>query len=385
METWRAFRSQDGPGGSRNALGQVLFPSNVATRLTRSEAAGVVSPHLPYAANTLVDNGIAVWNKETLDSDFVEIIRGIDAANAWYRSLGQLPLYLAERVTEYGEVYITTDENLLYSYLFLPNLLGFPHMRMSNDAIYNFYMSLRVPRFSTFTQDMDRLLRMSHEMGLSQKALYDPIPIIALPSTISSSQVINSEVKMSLPMVWAAIFFMIGGAIISTLAFLGEVVVGRCAILVKNASLAKAQSEITQDVCDCQCNNYTFKFDNTLHGNCLQPYKGALWCYVKDFGQSTCIDRLESSRVSGLFWSFQACGTPKYQDCLGVINRDQDRNNPDRSNDGYDYYEEDDLPDISVFTRTNLRDNQKNGGQIIFGDGQVPNEENDSVNFDSQP
>eukprot|EP00095_Tigriopus_kingsejongensis_P010362 maker-scaffold951_size77354-snap-gene-0.8 protein:Tk10362 transcript:maker-scaffold951_size77354-snap-gene-0.8-mRNA-1 annotation:"rna-directed dna polymerase from mobile element jockey-like" len=53
METWRAFHSQDGLDGSRNALGQVLFPSNVATRSTRSEAAGVVSPHLPYAANTL--------------------------------------------------------------------------------------------------------------------------------------------------------------------------------------------------------------------------------------------------------------------------------------------------------------------------------------------
>eukprot|EP00095_Tigriopus_kingsejongensis_P002678 maker-scaffold1259_size52279-snap-gene-0.10 protein:Tk02678 transcript:maker-scaffold1259_size52279-snap-gene-0.10-mRNA-1 annotation:"anionic trypsin-1 precursor" len=63
METWRAFHSQDGPDGSRNALGQVLFPSNVATRSTRSEAAGVVSPHLPYATNTLVDNGIAMWNK----------------------------------------------------------------------------------------------------------------------------------------------------------------------------------------------------------------------------------------------------------------------------------------------------------------------------------
>eukprot|EP00095_Tigriopus_kingsejongensis_P006181 maker-scaffold191_size271209-snap-gene-1.29 protein:Tk06181 transcript:maker-scaffold191_size271209-snap-gene-1.29-mRNA-1 annotation:"hypothetical protein DAPPUDRAFT_192258" len=63
METWRAFYSQDGPDGSRNALGQVLFPSNVATRSTRSETAGVVSLHLPYAANTLVDNGIALWNK----------------------------------------------------------------------------------------------------------------------------------------------------------------------------------------------------------------------------------------------------------------------------------------------------------------------------------
>eukprot|EP00095_Tigriopus_kingsejongensis_P005812 maker-scaffold716_size107355-snap-gene-0.21 protein:Tk05812 transcript:maker-scaffold716_size107355-snap-gene-0.21-mRNA-1 annotation:"oddskipped-like protein" len=51
METWRAFHSQDGPSGSRNALGQVLFPSNDATRSTSlSEAAGVVSPLLPYAA-----------------------------------------------------------------------------------------------------------------------------------------------------------------------------------------------------------------------------------------------------------------------------------------------------------------------------------------------
>eukprot|EP00095_Tigriopus_kingsejongensis_P007258 maker-scaffold286_size222086-snap-gene-1.22 protein:Tk07258 transcript:maker-scaffold286_size222086-snap-gene-1.22-mRNA-1 annotation:"hypothetical protein DAPPUDRAFT_255495" len=60
MEIWRAFHSQDRPGGSRNALGQILFPANVATR---SEAAGVVSPHLPFAANTLQDNGIAMWNK----------------------------------------------------------------------------------------------------------------------------------------------------------------------------------------------------------------------------------------------------------------------------------------------------------------------------------
>eukprot|EP00095_Tigriopus_kingsejongensis_P003038 maker-scaffold1070_size64748-snap-gene-0.15 protein:Tk03038 transcript:maker-scaffold1070_size64748-snap-gene-0.15-mRNA-1 annotation:"hypothetical protein DAPPUDRAFT_120119" len=63
MEILRAFYSQDGPSGSRNALGHVLFPSKVATRSTRSEAAGVVSPHLPFAANTLVDYGIAMWNK----------------------------------------------------------------------------------------------------------------------------------------------------------------------------------------------------------------------------------------------------------------------------------------------------------------------------------
>eukprot|EP00095_Tigriopus_kingsejongensis_P010973 maker-scaffold270_size230592-snap-gene-1.19 protein:Tk10973 transcript:maker-scaffold270_size230592-snap-gene-1.19-mRNA-1 annotation:"hypothetical protein DAPPUDRAFT_58148" len=34
MEKWRAFHNQDGPSGSRNALGQVLFPSYVVTRST---------------------------------------------------------------------------------------------------------------------------------------------------------------------------------------------------------------------------------------------------------------------------------------------------------------------------------------------------------------
>eukprot|EP00095_Tigriopus_kingsejongensis_P007282 maker-scaffold144_size312663-snap-gene-2.43 protein:Tk07282 transcript:maker-scaffold144_size312663-snap-gene-2.43-mRNA-1 annotation:"transmembrane protein 147" len=63
METWRAFHSQDGPDGSRSALRQVLCPANVATRSTMSKAAGDVSLHLPYATNTLVDNGIAMWNK----------------------------------------------------------------------------------------------------------------------------------------------------------------------------------------------------------------------------------------------------------------------------------------------------------------------------------
>eukprot|EP00095_Tigriopus_kingsejongensis_P011401 maker-scaffold68_size422247-snap-gene-3.20 protein:Tk11401 transcript:maker-scaffold68_size422247-snap-gene-3.20-mRNA-1 annotation:"PREDICTED: uncharacterized protein LOC100905950" len=38
-------------------------PPTSLRRSTRSEAAGVVSPHLLYTANTLVDNGIALWNK----------------------------------------------------------------------------------------------------------------------------------------------------------------------------------------------------------------------------------------------------------------------------------------------------------------------------------
>eukprot|EP00095_Tigriopus_kingsejongensis_P004673 maker-scaffold938_size78735-snap-gene-0.15 protein:Tk04673 transcript:maker-scaffold938_size78735-snap-gene-0.15-mRNA-1 annotation:"PREDICTED: uncharacterized protein LOC103511797" len=60
METWRAFHSQDGPGGLRNALGpQVLLPAI----LRGSQGQSLQELSHPYAANTLVDNEIAMWNK----------------------------------------------------------------------------------------------------------------------------------------------------------------------------------------------------------------------------------------------------------------------------------------------------------------------------------
>eukprot|EP00095_Tigriopus_kingsejongensis_P006973 maker-scaffold693_size110418-snap-gene-0.21 protein:Tk06973 transcript:maker-scaffold693_size110418-snap-gene-0.21-mRNA-1 annotation:"hypothetical protein BRAFLDRAFT_284329" len=63
METWRAFHSRDGPKGSRNALGNLLFPPVIPARLMRSEVAGLVPHCLPLAANTMVCHGNQMWNQ----------------------------------------------------------------------------------------------------------------------------------------------------------------------------------------------------------------------------------------------------------------------------------------------------------------------------------
>jgi hypothetical protein len=64
MEMWKAYHSLDGPNGSRNALGNVLFPSNgTSSRPSRSVTAGIIPRPLPQMANTFADHAIRLWNK----------------------------------------------------------------------------------------------------------------------------------------------------------------------------------------------------------------------------------------------------------------------------------------------------------------------------------
>ena len=65
METWKASRSSDGPDGSLNPLGKLLFPSanrSPSTRSSRSAAAGLVPLPLRSKANTFVWNASTIWN-----------------------------------------------------------------------------------------------------------------------------------------------------------------------------------------------------------------------------------------------------------------------------------------------------------------------------------
>jgi hypothetical protein len=68
METWCAYTSKDGPGGSRNPLGSLMFdlarvsPSSSTLRSTRSQTAGVIPNPLPLSAGTLAYHGVTLWN-----------------------------------------------------------------------------------------------------------------------------------------------------------------------------------------------------------------------------------------------------------------------------------------------------------------------------------
>jgi len=75
METWKAFKSQDGVDGSRNPLGLLLFPPGGALqdsmRSSRSASAGAIPLPLKTAANTMVWHAVDLWNsaKALRDAD----------------------------------------------------------------------------------------------------------------------------------------------------------------------------------------------------------------------------------------------------------------------------------------------------------------------------
>jgi hypothetical protein len=66
METWKAYHSSDGPNGSRNALGNILFAPSVSgaiSRPSRSVTASIIPRPLPQMANTFADHAITLWNR----------------------------------------------------------------------------------------------------------------------------------------------------------------------------------------------------------------------------------------------------------------------------------------------------------------------------------
>jgi hypothetical protein len=69
METWKAYWSTDGPDGSRNPLGLIMFGSrenpNISQRSSRSRTANIVPKPLPLAADTLAANGVEMWNTQS--------------------------------------------------------------------------------------------------------------------------------------------------------------------------------------------------------------------------------------------------------------------------------------------------------------------------------
>ena len=73
LEAWKAFVSCDGPDGTRNPLGVILFGDHgnssstgqaptVLDRPSRATVSGCIKPPLPIAAQTMVQSIYRVWN-----------------------------------------------------------------------------------------------------------------------------------------------------------------------------------------------------------------------------------------------------------------------------------------------------------------------------------
>ena len=63
MEAWKAFHSNDGPSGSRNPLGLVIFNQKSNCRMSRSTMTGQISCPLPISADTMVVHAATIWNR----------------------------------------------------------------------------------------------------------------------------------------------------------------------------------------------------------------------------------------------------------------------------------------------------------------------------------
>ena len=68
LETWKASKSNDGPNGTRNPLGRVLFPDTTnkePIRSSRASATRMIPLPLRAKANTFVWNAASIWNHST--------------------------------------------------------------------------------------------------------------------------------------------------------------------------------------------------------------------------------------------------------------------------------------------------------------------------------
>lgn len=157
---------------------------------------------------------------------FEKVLDLVDERGGWYTEVqedGLLDPKIETGVLKNGDLYMSNAENVLYSYL-SQKTLGFPNLRISNDGLYNFYMCLRMRKFSPYTPDVNKWFTTYQEVGLFQKVLYAPIPIIALPSTSKSSQYESSEnLKMSMEMLWTPIILLASGTMIGAITLLFEI------------------------------------------------------------------------------------------------------------------------------------------------------------------
>ena len=70
----------------------------------------------------------------------------------------------------------------------------------------------------------------------------------------------------------------------------------------------------------CQCSDLTVYDGNSGKniGGCLTTHNGRYWCYVS--ANSPCLDKRESSRTKGLFFSYAGCKSdgPQFEPAASI-------------------------------------------------------------------
>ncbi|XP_059085026.1 uncharacterized protein LOC131882025 [Tigriopus californicus] len=209
-----------------------FYTSNLRTNLIAPNLEPEINSHedvLKYDMTVHADHLLSFLLQLTVSPAFDEILRRMKDQDKWYHPIESqlLEAHVKKAVLEDGEVYLATAENILYSYL-LQDTLGFPHLRISDDSLVNFYMCLRLTKFSPYTPDINKLFIINHEFGLHKRFLNMPIPTKGLPSTGSTAQYESSDnLRMTLEMLWTSVFLLISGSVIGGIIFIIEIMMAR--------------------------------------------------------------------------------------------------------------------------------------------------------------
>ncbi|XP_059085838.1 uncharacterized protein LOC131882641 isoform X2 [Tigriopus californicus] len=205
-----------------------FYTSNLRTNLIAPNLEPEINSHedvLNYGKIVHIDHILSFLLQLTVSPAFDEVLRRVKEQDKWYYPVEAelLEAHVKKAVLEDGDVYLATAENILYTYL-LQDTLGFPHLRISDDSLVNFYMCLRLTKFSPYTSDINKWFNTYHELGLYKMFLNKPIPIKALASYGSTAQYESSDnLRMSLEMLWTSIILLVAGYVIGGMIFVIEI------------------------------------------------------------------------------------------------------------------------------------------------------------------
>lgn len=206
-----------------------FYTSNLRTNLIAPALEPEINSHsdvLKYDKTVHVDTILIFLLELRVSPTFDEVLRIVKEKERWYSPVVTRELlepHIKKAVLEDGDAFVATQQNILYTYMFEKDL-GFPNLRISDDSLVNFYMCLRLTKYSPYTPDVNRMFTVYQESGLSKRILNKPLPIIALPSTMSGSNFESSDaLQMSMEMLWTPIILLAGGIAASTLIFLAEI------------------------------------------------------------------------------------------------------------------------------------------------------------------
>eukprot|EP00094_Tigriopus_californicus_P013993 TCALIF_13549-PA protein Name:"Protein of unknown function" AED:0.36 eAED:0.36 QI:0/0.33/0/0.5/1/1/4/0/414 len=129
---------------------------------------------------------------------------------------------VTEKIMSGGGVIICPTDAEMTNYLIDPINNGLPNRYFSKESLFTGFTANRFRRYSPYVPHMNALIERYVASGLNQKALYEKLPLVALPGQFKPDQNKN-EIRMSLDMMWMALFILSGGIMLGMAAFAVEI------------------------------------------------------------------------------------------------------------------------------------------------------------------